>query len=113
MSLSIPVMLDKFRLIFRSVVLLISFRVIVFRVMYMSGDPKLEYFIYIVMFFVLSINFIVFIPNLIVLLLGWDGLGLTSYLLVIYYQRDSSLGAGIVTAITNRIGDALLILGGS
>lgn len=49
-------------------------------------------------------------PNLVTLLLGWDGLGLVSFLLVIYYQNPRSLGAGIITLITNRIGDALIIL---
>lgn len=48
-------------------------------------------------------------PNLITFLLGWDGLGLVSFLLVIFYQNPRSLGAGIITLITNRIGDALII----
>lgn len=76
----------------------------------MSGDVNLEYFIYIVLLFVLSINFLIYVPHLVFLLLGWDGLGLTSYLLVVYYQNDKSLGAGIVTALSNRVGDSFLIL---
>lgn len=105
-----PFIVDNVGLIFSSVVVLISLSVILFRVTYITGDVNLEYFIYIVILFVLSMNMLIFIPHLIFLLLGWDGLGLTSYLLVIYYQNDSSLGAGMVTAMTNRIGDALLIL---
>lgn len=110
MVFSFPILFDKVGLVFRSVVVLISFSVMLFSVRYMSGDVNLEYFIYIVLLFVLSMNFLIFIPHLLFLLLGWDGLGLTSYLLVIYYQNDKSLGAGMITAISNRVGDSLLIL---
>lgn len=103
------IILDKIRVIFRITVLLISIRVMLFTITYISQDKNLEYFVYIVIAFVLSINLLIFFPHLIILLIGWDGLGLTSYLLVIYYLNDKSLRAGIVTAITNRLGDALLV----
>lgn len=67
---SFPFLLDKIRLVFSCVVVVISFRVMLFRITYMSGDENLEYFIYIVMFFVLSMNFLVYVPHLFFLLLG-------------------------------------------
>ena len=49
-------------------------------------------------------------PNMIRILLGWDGLGLVSYCLVIYYQNVKSYNAGILTALSNRIGDVTLLI---
>ncbi len=60
--------------------------------------------------FILSIWILILSPNFIRILLGWDGLGVTSYLLVIYYQRAKSYSAGILTALTNRLGDVGLLI---
>jgi NADH-ubiquinone oxidoreductase chain 5 len=48
--------------------------------------------------------------NLIFTLVGWDGLGVSSYLLVIYYGSTKSYNAGILTVMTNRLGDVLLLI---
>ncbi len=58
----------------------------------------------------MSINFLIFIPSLPFLLLGWDGLGITSFALIIYYQDNKSLGAGTHTLLLNRIGDVLILI---
>jgi len=60
--------------------------------------------------FVLSIILLIISPNIISILLGWDGLGLVSYCLVIYYQSAQSYNAGMLTALSNRIGDVCILL---
>lgn len=93
-----------------SFVLFISSLVIYYRMEYISSDMYINRFIILVLIFVLSMMFLIISPNLVSILLGWDGLGLVSYLLVIYFQNVKSYRAGILTALSNRIGDVALLL---
>nr|QWS71923.1 NADH dehydrogenase subunit 5 [Cerithidea tonkiniana] len=102
--------LDPLGLSFSNVVCLISGSVMAFSSSYMSHDPFLKRFTWLVMLFVLSMNLLVFIPSLPALLLGWDGLGIVSFALVIYYQNMKSLGAGMLTVLANRVGDVMILL---
>nr|YP_010184514.1 NADH dehydrogenase subunit 5 [Thysanoteuthis rhombus]QVH33946.1 NADH dehydrogenase subunit 5 [Thysanoteuthis rhombus] len=94
---------------FSGLVCFISGCVMVFTVSYMKGDSNLVRFTLTVMLFVLSMNFLIFIPSLVSLLLGWDGLGLVSFCLVIYYQNSKSLAAGMLTVLMNRVGDCFIL----
>ncbi len=105
-----PIIIDTIRTIYSRVVLIISANVIRFSSIYIKEDKFINRFTILVIMFVVSMNMLVFIPHIIILLLGWDGLGITSFILVIYYQNSKSLAAGIITAITNRIGDVMLLL---
>lgn len=64
------IVVDPYGLIFSSTVLFISANVIIFTHFYIEGDPFIKRFVALVLSFVLSINFLIFIPNLITLLLG-------------------------------------------
>ena len=101
---------DFISIFFIIVVSLISRSVFIFRVSYMSGEGFYNRFFLIVVSFIFSIFLLILRPNLVRILLGWDGLGVTSYLLVVFYQRNKSYNAGIITAITNRLGDVGILL---
>lgn len=90
-------------------VLFIASNVLFFSATYISQDKFISRFISLVISFVIAICLLVILPNLLTLLIGWDGLGLSSYLLVLYYQTPKSQGAAIITAITNRLGDILIL----
>nr|YP_009927090.1 NADH dehydrogenase subunit 5 [Libellula angelina]AXZ70357.1 NADH dehydrogenase subunit 5 [Libellula angelina] len=111
MNVVMTLLLDWMSLIFMGFVLFISSMVIFYSHNYMEGDPYISRFIILVLMFVLSMMFLIISPNLISILLGWDGLGLTSYLLVIYYQNFKSYGAGMLTVLSNRLGDVAFLLG--
>ena len=109
-DLIFPIILDRYGLIFSFTVLFISSNVINFSNYYIQDEVFIKRFVHLVLLFVLSINFLIFIPHIIGLLLGWDGLGITSFVLVIYYQNYKSLAAGIITALRNRVGDVIILL---
>lgn len=58
----------------------------------------------------ISINFLIFSGSVFILLLGWDGLGITSFALIIYYESQESQMAGFQTLMINRIGDVIIVL---
>nr|ALS46275.1 NADH dehydrogenase subunit 5 [Glycera americana] len=105
-----PIIMDPMGSMFSATVLFISANVIHFSNYYMQDEMFIKRFTHLVLLFVLSMNLLIFIPHLMILLLGWDGLGITSFVLVIYYQNPKSLAAGMITALTNRIGDVMLLL---
>jgi NADH-ubiquinone oxidoreductase chain 5 len=107
---NITLIIDSTRMLYSTVVILISANVLSFSTVYIREDKFINRFTILVLAFIISINFLIYIPHLIILLLGWDGLGITSFVLVIYYQNSKSLRAGLVTAMTNRIGDVAILL---
>nr|YP_011017092.1 NADH dehydrogenase subunit 5 [Orthaga aenescens]WQB62450.1 NADH dehydrogenase subunit 5 [Orthaga aenescens] len=109
-SIMMSVLLDWMSLLFMMFVLLISSVVIYYSKSYMSSELNLNRFIILVLLFVFSMILLIISPNIISILLGWDGLGLVSYCLVIYYQNIKSYNAGMLTALSNRIGDVFILM---
>nr|AVN67890.1 NADH dehydrogenase subunit 5 [Heterogamodes hebraica] len=101
---------DWMSVIFMGFVFFISSLVILYSDDYMVGDININRFIFLVLMFVLSMFFLIISPNIISILLGWDGLGLVSYCLVIYYQNVKSYNAGMLTVLSNRVGDVALLM---
>nr|YP_009743804.1 NADH dehydrogenase subunit 5 [Ambulyx dohertyi]QIE12554.1 NADH dehydrogenase subunit 5 [Ambulyx dohertyi] len=109
-SIIMSILLDWMSLLFMMFVMMISSVVIYYSKSYMSSELNLFRFIILVMLFLFSMILLIISPNIISILLGWDGLGLVSYCLVIYYQNVKSYNAGMLTALSNRIGDVLILM---
>nr|YP_009485598.1 NADH dehydrogenase subunit 5 [Carcinochelis bannaensis]AVZ00733.1 NADH dehydrogenase subunit 5 [Carcinochelis bannaensis] len=101
---------DWMSLLFSGCVFLISSMVIFYSDSYMSSDLYKIRFYFLVVLFVLSMFLMIISPNLISILLGWDGLGLVSYCLVVYFQNYKSYSAGMLTILTNRLGDVAILI---
>nr|URW97674.1 NADH dehydrogenase subunit 5 [Vignadula atrata] len=109
LNFSLSIFIDWISLMFMGVVCLISGSVLMYSVWYMNDELFFSRFIKLILGFVGSMYLLIFIPNLVILLIGWDGLGLTSFLLVCYYQNNKALSSGMITTLTNRLGDVLIL----
>nr|YP_010554588.1 NADH dehydrogenase subunit 5 [Cheumatopsyche brevilineata]UYO79208.1 NADH dehydrogenase subunit 5 [Cheumatopsyche brevilineata] len=110
LSIEMVLMIDWISMFFFFCVMMISSMVIFYSMSYMEGEVYMERFIMLIILFVLSMVLLIFSLNLISILLGWDGLGLVSFCLVIYYQNSKSLNSGVLTILSNRVGDVLILL---
>nr|WPS67090.1 NADH dehydrogenase subunit 5 [Systasis sp. 1 HHL-2023a] len=110
LNMNMYMYIDWMTLIFLSIVTLISSMIMLYCKEYMSHDIYNYRFFLLVMMFILSMMLMIISPSMISILLGWDGLGLISYCLVIYYQSFYSFNSGMLTVLINRIGDVLIIL---
>lgn len=101
---------DQWSLRFFSLLRLISGSVFCWSYYYIDSEIYYRRFLRLVISFVSSIILLIFFSSLFGALIGWDGLGVTSFLLVIYFKNRKSLGRGIITALTNRLGDGFLLV---
>lgn len=110
LNIEIIILLDWIICLFVRVVILISSIIILYRIVYISDDGNINRFVRLLNLFIFSMVLMIISPNLVRILFGWDGLGLSSYCLVIYYQNYSSFNSGIVTVLSNRLGDIGLLI---
>nr|YP_010270155.1 NADH dehydrogenase subunit 5 [Potamometra macrokosos]UJY96842.1 NADH dehydrogenase subunit 5 [Potamometra macrokosos]UJY96855.1 NADH dehydrogenase subunit 5 [Potamometra macrokosos]UJY96868.1 NADH dehydrogenase subunit 5 [Potamometra macrokosos]UJY96881.1 NADH dehydrogenase subunit 5 [Potamometra macrokosos] len=110
MLITLTLIFDWMSMFFCGCVFFISSMVVLYSHSYMYDDENKVRFLYLVLMFIFSMFMMIMSPNLISILLGWDGLGLVSYCLVIYFQNFKSFSAGMLTILTNRIGDVAILL---
>jgi NADH-quinone oxidoreductase subunit L len=99
-------LLDPLTLVMLLVVTGVGFVIHIYSVGYMAEeDGYWRFFAYLnlFMFFMLTL---VLAENFLLMFVGWEGVGLASYLLIgFYYQRPSAAAAGMKAFVLNRIGD--------
>ena len=79
---------------------------------YMKGDPGVPRFFGAMALFIFAMTTLVMADNLVLLFLGWEGVGLCSYLLIgYYYDKDTAVAAAKKAFVVNRIGDFGFLIG--
>nr|BAL41005.1 NADH dehydrogenase subunit 5 [Dugesia ryukyuensis] len=102
---------DFYSCLFFMILFSIVFCVYTFISYYFFLEVNLFRFIYLLNTFILSMVLLIVSPNLVSLLVGWDGLGFISFLLVCWFGSSASFSSSLKTFLVNRFGDALFILG--
>jgi NADH-quinone oxidoreductase subunit L len=103
---------DRLSALLALVVTGVGFLIHVYSVGYMAEDPDPgRYFTYLNLF-VASMLVLVLGANLLVLFVGWELVGLCSYLLIgFWFERPAAAAAGRKAFVVNRVGDAAFLLG--
>lgn len=108
-DLSFSLIFDYVSLGFFGAVSFISGMVFLYSIFYMEGTVDRRRFGWLVFGFVASIGLLVFSGRFLTLMVGWDGLGLISFCLVIFYSNYRRLESGLVTVFRNRVGDVFFL----
>ena len=104
--------LDHLSLLMTLIVTGVGFLIHVFSIGYMDHDEHFVRFFALLNFFIFSMLLLVLASHLLVFFIGWEGVGLASYLLIgFWYAKPAASKAAKKAFIVNRIGDLGLLLG--
>ena len=97
------------RILFLLIVVIIRRRVIIFSFSYITG-LAVSNFIFLYISFVISIIWLIINNNFYWIIFGWDGLGVVSFLLIVFYMNHERVNNGLFTLFQNRVGDLFFVL---
>lgn len=105
-------LLDPLSLVMTLIITGVGFLIHVYSVGYMEHEIDYARYFGFLNFFVFSMLLLVLAGNLLLLFVGWEGVGLASYLLIgFWYNRPAAAQAATKAFVINRIGDCGLLLG--
>jgi len=110
-QVSAALLVDQLSIVMALVVTGIGFLIHVYSIGYMHDDPRVPRFFAYLNLFILMMLVLVLADNYLMLYVGWEGVGLASYLLIgFWYEKPSAADAGKKAFLVNRVGDVGLLI---
>ena len=110
-SVDVALLVDQLSVTMALVVTGVGFLIHVYSAGYMHDDPRYPRYFAFLNLFILMMSTLVLANNYLLMFVGWEGVGLASYLLIgFWFEKPSAADAGKKAFIVNRIGDFGLLL---
>src|SRR5215207_10464534 len=111
-KVDVTLLLDQLSILFVLLITGVGSLIHIYSIGYMAGDDRRRRFFAFLNIFIAAMLTLVLASDYLVLFLGWEGVGLASYLLIGFWQhKDSAAAAAKKAFIVNRVGDIGLSLG--
>lgn len=110
-SINASILISKTSIVMLLLVTTVSQLVNLFSLWYMEGEPHINRFMGYLSLFAFFMNVLITSENLLQLFLGWEGVGISSYLLVSFWlTREKAVRSGFKAMLVNKVGDMSFII---